>query len=1180
MEFTGERFIPLKELMKDEIAFEHLHRYHAAKGLAKGKIVLDIACGEGYGSEILSTYAKKVIGIDIDEKTIEHAKNKYKNEKIDFLRGSTDSIPLPDHSVDIAISYETIEHINEESQRIFLGEIKRVLKKDGVFIISTPDKINYSDRYDHKNEFHLKEFEKEEFISFLNKYFTHTSCFLQGYEIVGAITETSPEEVKDLHVINWPREFSPFTRKYLIGICSDNSNATRNFSSIVFQVNRNYLETMDTLVEKEAYILELSNWGKSLDKEIEEKNKIIQDQQKKTEDLAYFKELHYKQTVTIENLSTFAKEKAEMAANLEKTTAEKDAIIETLQQLNINAENNIKEKNSILANQVETLNLLKRVLDETLVEKDAVIEKLQQSNINAENTITEKNNILASQVETINLLKDKIEEHSNIILSLEENNRQIKELNKDKEDILRQLRDREKDIFSQLESKNQRLTEIYASEGWKVLNMYYKLKGRLIPEHSARYKYLKKAFNKLRGKQEATSPVGIPELTEVKTFPVETIEAPVVFHNIEFKSFQAPVVSIIIPVYNGWAMTYKCLKSIYENTKETAYEIIIADDGATDETKNIENYIRNITVIKNETNLGFLDNCNNASKRAQGEFILFLNNDTEVRPGWLSSLTELMQRDPSIGMTGSKFIYPDGKLQEAGGIIWKDASAWNFGHKKSPDAPEFNYVKEADYISGAGIMIRKKLWEEIGGFDRRYAPAYCEDSDLAFEVRERGFKVVFQPLSKIIHYEGYSHGTDETGTTVKAYQKLNNEKLREKWKKVLLKDHFPNGENVFWAKDRTRYKKTILVIDHYVPHYDKDAGSKTVFQYLKLFVALNLNVKFIGDNFFRHEPYTTTLQQMGIEVLYGPWYAENWQQWLKENHDKFDYVLLNRPHISVKYIDFIRDNTTAKILYYGHDLHFMRMLKQYEIENKKELLKDAEKWKKIETSLFNKVDIVLTPSEQEKKMIDELGVTTPVYPIKPYIFDFIPEPINDFSERKDILFVGGFTHGPNADAVIWFVKEVWPLIKKKIPGAKFIVVGSNVPPEIMALSDDDTHIIGFLSETDLKKLYNKIKMVVIPLRYGAGVKGKTVEAMYNGIPFVATEFGIEGLPGSPGFLASKNNADEFAKEVIRLYNAPDSELKELSKMETKYIHDHFHLESVKKEFLKILDTITVNTDAV
>jgi GT2 family glycosyltransferase/2-polyprenyl-3-methyl-5-hydroxy-6-metoxy-1,4-benzoquinol methylase len=1140
MEFTGERFVPLNELMQDEIAFEHLHRYHAAKELVKGKVVLDIACGEGYGSDILSMNAERVIGVDIDADTIEHAKNKYIKNNLQFLTGSTDNIPVAENSVDIVVSYETIEHINEESQTKFLDEIKRVLKDDGILIISTPDKTNYTDRYAHKNEFHLKEFEKEEFVSFLSNYFNHTSCFLQGYEIIDAITESSPDDVKDLYVVNWPRQSKPFTRKYIIAVSSDYDTTALTLTSAVFQVNKSYLEIMDTLVEKEAHIVELGSWGKSLDKEIENKNQIIKDLQKQNQDVWQSKEqLHeliYKQGITIENLSTLERERAEIKEKYERVSAEK------------------------------------KLIEETAVKKDEIIQELKQSGKYSDKDVERINNVVASQAETIRLLKQKVEDYSNKLQALDEDNNHVKELNRDKDDIIRQVRDRERDISSQLEIKSQRLNEIYTSEGWKMLSIYYKLKGKLIPEHSARYKYLKKAFNNLRGKREPGTETNSTAFSETKLRSTEFSEPLYVFNILEFKLFQAPVVSIIIPVHNGWHMTYKCLMSIYQYTSDVSYEIIIADDGATDETKNIENYIKNVTVIRNDLNLGFLNNCNNAAKAARGKYVLFLNNDTEVTPGWLSSLTELLDRDNSIGMTGSKLIYPNGRLQEAGGIIWNDASGWNFGNNGDPADPAFNYVKEVDYISGAALMIRKDLWGEIGGFDQQYAPAYFEDADLAFAVRKKGYKVVYQPLSVVIHYEGLSHGTDTT-SGIKKYQLINKPKFIAKWKTQLENDHFVNGENVFWARDRSRYKKTILVIDHYVPQFDKDAGSKTVFQYLKLFVSMNLNVKFIGDNFFRHEPYTTTLQQIGIEVLYGPWYAENWMQWIKDNHNKFDYILLNRPHISVKYMDFIKEKTNAKVLYYGHDLHFVRMLKQYEIDNKPETLKDAEKWKKIETSLFNKADIVLTPSEQEKSFINELNVETPVYSIKAYIFDFIPEPISDFSERKDVLFVGGFTHGPNADGVLWFVKEVWPHIKQNISGGKFIIVGSNVTPEIMALAADDIQIIGFLSETELQKLYKKVKLVVIPLRYGAGVKGKTVEAMYNGIPLVSTDFGLEGLPGAPHSLTPRNKADDFASEVVRLYNAPENELEGLSKMETGYIHDHFYFEVVKKELNEILNRL-------
>lgn len=164
--------------------------------------------------------------------------------------------------------------------------------------------------------------------------------------------------------------------------------------------------------------------------------------------------------------------------------------------------------------------------------------------------------------------------------------------------------------------------------------------------------------------------------------------------------------------------------------------------------------MQNITVAKTKTNVRFLRNCNNAAKLARGKYILFLNNDTQVLPNWLSSLVELIERKNDIGMVGSKLLYPDGTLQEAGGIIWGDGHAWNYGNGQSPNKSEFNYVKEVDYISGAAIMIRKSLWEEIGGFDELFNPAYCEDSDLAFEVRKHGYKLMYQPLSMVVHFEG------------------------------------------------------------------------------------------------------------------------------------------------------------------------------------------------------------------------------------------------------------------------------------------------------------------------------------------------------------------------------------------------------------------------------------------
>ena len=636
---------------------------------------------------------------------------------------------------------------------------------------------------------------------------------------------------------------------------------------------------------------------------------------------------------------------------------------------------------------------------------------------------------------------------------------------------------------------------------------------------------------------------------------------------IKFEKYEEPKVSIIIPVHNQWEYTYNCLKSIKENTKDTEYEIIIADDVSTDLTKDINNFIENITVIRNENNLGFLKNCNNAVKYARGKYIHFLNNDTNVQKNWLSSLIELIESNEKIGMVGSKLVYPDGILQEAGGIIWEDASGWNYGRMDDPQKSEYNYVKEVDYISGVSIMIRKELWEEIGGFDERYTPAYCEDSDLAFEVRKKGYKVVYQPFSCVVHFEGKSHGKDEK-KGIKQYQVINKEKFLLKWKKE-LKKQYKNAENVFLARDRSREKRTILVIDHYVPTFDKDAGSRTVFQYLKLLVKLGYNVKFIGDNYFRDTEYTPVLQKLGIEVLYGNWYSKNWKKWIKVNSKYIDYIISNRPHITIKYIEILKKYTNAKLIYYGHDLHFLRERRQYEIEKDKKLLSSSKKWENIEKEIFEKFDVILTLSNEELKIIKNLSPNKTVKILPIFSFSNFKE--KNFEYSKDVIFVGGFNHKPNLDAVRWFLKEVFPKVIEEKSEIRLIIVGSNPPKEILDLQSKNIIVKSNLTDVELENIYNESRIAIIPLRYGAGVKGKTVEAMYYGLPIVSTKVGIEGLEKIETLIKYNNNSIDFSKELLELYNKSDIELKEISKNYQNYVKNRFSEIAMKKLFSEILE---------
>lgn len=263
---------------------------------------------------------------------------------------------------------------------------------------------------------------------------------------------------------------------------------------------------------------------------------------------------------------------------------------------------------------------------------------------------------------------------------------------------------------------------------------------------------------------------------------------------LHFANTQSPRVSIVIPVYNKAVYTYNCLLRLLHCDASIAQEIIIINNASSDATADLlENLSGAVTVIHNEENQGFVGACNQGAALARGEFIVFLNNDTQVLDNWLSSMVTLMDNNARIGITGSKLIYPDGRLQEAGGIIFNDASGWNYGRLQDPSDPEFQQNRAVDYCSGASLMIRRDLWQQLGGFDSRYAPAYYEDTDLCFAAQAAGFDVVYCHESVVVHHEGITAGTD-TQSGYKAYQTLNQQKFFDKWQTKLSQHHPPSHQ--------------------------------------------------------------------------------------------------------------------------------------------------------------------------------------------------------------------------------------------------------------------------------------------------------------------------------------------------------------------------------------------------
>ena len=635
------------------------------------------------------------------------------------------------------------------------------------------------------------------------------------------------------------------------------------------------------------------------------------------------------------------------------------------------------------------------------------------------------------------------------------------------------------------------------------------------------------------------------------------------FHN-------SPLVSIIIPIIlrtnKKFKFTYQLLFSILNINTTIPYEIIITGDISDDETKELENYIKNIIILhNNDEKYNFIRNCNKASKNAKGKYILFLNIYSKVNKEWLNSLVNLIERDDKIGMVGSKFIYPNGKLQEAGGIVFNSGECLNFGKNGNPDMPEYNYVKEVDYISGASILIRKSIWAKISGFDERFSPEYYGDIDLAFQFRKNGYKIIYQPKSVVIHSEVISN-KKTLKSEIKKYQEINKNKFIEKWNNELKYQESIN--NTFIARDRSYNKSRILIIDYSVPIYDKYSGGRFSYLYINLFKEIGFQVTFIGHDFQKPEPYTSILQQKGIEILYGNSVQNNIKNWLKKNLKYFKYIYFQRPNIAINYIDFVIKYFKGKIIYFPHDLHQVRTYREYLITNNTDKLEESKKFKIIENNIFSKVDIIHVVGNYEYNFLKKKYPNKIIRKVPLFFYDNLPPNIEkDFSKRKNIVFVGGFLHSPNVDAVLWFANYIFPKVLDKYPDIIWFIVGNNPTMEIKNLSSNNIKILNGLSDNNLKNLYQKSRISIAPLRFGAGIKGKIIEAIYNQIPVVTTSIGGEGLDNSTKAFIIEDDAKRMSEIIIDLYSN-FTKLKEMSDSSRIFIQQYYLKKNAKEIIMK------------
>jgi GT2 family glycosyltransferase len=581
--------------------------------------------------------------------------------------------------------------------------------------------------------------------------------------------------------------------------------------------------------------------------------------------------------------------------------------------------------------------------------------------------------------------------------------------------------------------------------------------------------------------------------------------------SIEFRPCANPRVSILVLAWRQHALLESCLRALTESVGGTiAYEVIVVLNGATPDVEAfLRSKVRGARVVVSQVNLGFSGGNNLAASVARGEYLALLNDDTTVEAGWLEWLVATADGNPRAGAVGSCILFPDGRIQEAGSIIWSDGSTMPVARGLPGDALTWHFVRRADYVSACSLLVRRASWDAVGGLDAGYFPAYYEDVDLCLALHARGEAVLYEPRSRVRHHESAS---SDSGFKRFLFAR-NRRRLFDKWRDALSTRETAAPASPY-AATRAIWRargcpRRILVVDDLVPTRSMGAG------FGRMFDAL-VELSDQGYAAAIHPTWKADLPNdalisKGITIV-----AENLEQHLSRPDVFYEAVIMSRPHNFRKLAGLVRRHQRQAVLFYDAEALYWRRLERQaalaatEVEAAR-LRAEAGHVRRIEEGIFRGADRAVAVSFEEAAVIRGLEGACPVDVLPPSEPNVILTR-RSFADRRDCAYVAGWLAGPrspNADGLRWFVADVLPLLLARLPWARLRVTGANPPAEMRAMASANVRFEGHVD--DLAELYDRVRVVISPIRYGAGVKLKTVEALQHGVPIVSTTVGAEGI---------------------------------------------------------------------
>jgi len=596
---------------------------------------------------------------------------------------------------------------------------------------------------------------------------------------------------------------------------------------------------------------------------------------------------------------------------------------------------------------------------------------------------------------------------------------------------------------------------------------------------------------------------------------------------------ETPTVSILLVLFNQAELTFECLRAL-RLALDVPCEVILVDNASSDRTGELLDRIDGAKIVRNAENLHFLRGVNGGAELARGRHVLLLNNDTRLAAGSIAAAVERLDAEPDLGAVGGRIVLLDGTLQEAGSIIWRDGSCLGYGRGDDPWAPEHQFRRDVDYCSGAFLMVQRALFETLGRFDLRFAPAYYEETDLCMRIREAGFRVGYDPRICMSHFEFASSESSQAALDLQAaHQKV----FVDRHAATLDRGHLPSGSRPLLARMRGEHRGRVLIVDDQIPYPHLGAGYPRALDIVRAAHQAGWFVTFYPASFpdadFA-EAYRVLPPELEVAAERG---RDGLVRFMREREGYYDAVLISRPHNMEAFRAALAQVpgfiALSRVVYDAEAIFALRDQTRAQLPG---VRPSAAKSSTVEEELALSVGVgvVLAVNEAEAQAfrnaeVGEVRVLGHGLAARPTA--------GAFEDRRDFLFVGALDEdeSPNVDSLEFFVREVAPRLDALI-GADWTlrVAGRNGAPKVQALRSDRVQLLGRVE--DLTPLYAGSRVFIAPTRYAAGIPMKVHEAAAHGLPCAVTSLLAGQLGWADGVAVTVGDTPEaFARACQRLY---------------------------------------------